>query len=66
MGQYGVIRCPICYASIQWDQPEPIENCPACKERIVERLIKQGEGLTTAISEGPGLRPVKDLKQDVY
>lgn len=66
MGQYGIIKCPICYASIEWTEKYEIETCPACHEYIKEKLIHKGEGLTTAVSEGPGLKPVKDLKQDVY
>lgn len=64
MGQYGIVKCPICYASIETEKP--VTTCPACKERIAERLEEKREGVTTATADGPGLKPAKDLEQDVY
>lgn len=66
MGQPGRIKCPICYANIETDRP--IQNCPACKEFIGDRLAASGDGtgITTATAQGPGLKPLGDLKQDVY
>ena len=66
MGQYHRIRCPICCASIETDVP--IERCPACKEYILDKLAKSGDGtgINTATARGPGLKPLTDLEQDVY
>lgn len=66
MGQYGRIKCPICSASIETDKP--VERCPACKEYILDKFNASGggTGITTATAQGPGLRPLGGLINDVY
>lgn len=68
MSNLEVIKCPICYASIETSK-KTVEVCPACHESIkdkLEELKDQNQGLTTARTKGTNLKPMKDLSQDVY
>lgn len=58
------VRCPVCYANIEIT--EIPEKCPACKEYIKDRIpqeeiseprTERTQGLTTARTEGPHLKP---------